>query len=114
MPESLLQLRHKIKTIIVPRRNSGSLADPSMKFMLQQIGFNDVRELDELESIEVDGGYILGVPFFGEHGDLNIRTKSAYLVNLEKRSVLCVADSNNLEPLHRIDDYFLREFRQSH
>jgi L-ascorbate metabolism protein UlaG (beta-lactamase superfamily) len=66
--------------------------------MLQQIGFHDVRELDELESVEVDGGYILGVPFLGEHGDLNIRTKTAYLVKLENRSVLCVADSNNLEP----------------
>jgi len=73
-------------------------ADPSLKLMLQQIGFPDVRELDDLEMIEVDGGYILGVPFLGEHGDLNIRTKSAYLVNLENRSVLCVADSNNLEP----------------
>lgn len=98
MLESLLQLRHKIGTIVVPRSNSGSLADPSLKFMLQQIGFNDVRELDELESIEVDGGYILGVPFFGEHGDLNIRTKTAYLVKLENRSVVCVADSNNVEP----------------
>ena len=98
MLESLLQLRHKIGTIVVPRSNGGSLADPSMKLLLQQIGFNDVRELDELESIEVDGGYILGLPFLGEHCDLNIRTKTAYLVNLENRSVLCVADSNNLEP----------------
>ena len=98
MLESLLQLRHKIGTIVVPRSNSGSLADPSMKLMLQRIGFPDVRELDELEMIEEDGGYIMGVPFLGEHGDLNIRTKTAYLVKLENRSVLCVADSNNLEP----------------
>jgi L-ascorbate metabolism protein UlaG (beta-lactamase superfamily) len=98
MLESLLQLRHKIGTIVVPRSNSGSLADPSMKLMLKQIGFSDVRELDDLETIEVDGGYILGVPFLGEHGDLNIRTKAAYLVKLENRSVVCVADSNNLEP----------------
>jgi L-ascorbate metabolism protein UlaG (beta-lactamase superfamily) len=98
MLESLLQLRHKIGTIVVPRSNSGSLADPSMKFMLQQIGFKDVRELEDLESMEVDGGFILGLPFLGEHGDLNIRTKAAYLVKLENRSVVCVADSNNLEP----------------
>jgi L-ascorbate metabolism protein UlaG (beta-lactamase superfamily) len=98
MLESLLQLRHKIRTIVVPRSNGGSLADPSMKLMLQQLGFRDVRELDDLEMIEEDGGYILAVPFFGEHGDLNIRTKAAYLVKLENRSVLCVADSNNLEP----------------
>ena len=98
MLESLLQLRHKIRTVVVPRSNGGSLPDPSLKLMLQQIGFPDVRELDDLEMIEVDGGYILGVPFLGEHGDLNIRTKAAYLVKLENRSVLCVADSNNLEP----------------
>lgn len=98
MLESLLQLRHKITTVVVPRSNSGSLADPSLKLMLQQIGFRDVRELDEFETIEADGGYILGLPFLGEHCDLNIRTKTAYLVKLENRSVLCVADSNNLEP----------------
>lgn len=99
MLESLLQLRHKIGTVVVPRSNGGSLADPSLKLMLQQLGFNKVRELDELEMIEEDGGYILGMPFLGEHGDLNIRTKTAYLIKLENRSVLCVADSNNLEPL---------------
>ena len=98
MLESLLQLRHKIRTVVVPRRNGGSLADPSLKLVLQQIGFPDVSELDDLEMIEVDGGYIMGVPFLGEHGDLNIRTKTAYLVKVENRSVLCVADSNNLEP----------------
>lgn len=98
MLESLLQLRHKIRTVVVPRSNGGSLVDPSLKLMLQQVGFPDVRELDDLEMIEVDGGYLLGVPFLGEHGDLNIRTKTAYVVKLENRSVLCVADSNNLEP----------------
>ena len=98
MLESLLQLRHKIGTVVVPRSNGGSLADPSLKLMLQQIGFSDVRELDELEMIEMDGGYVLALPFLGEHGDLNIRTKAAYLVKLENRSILCVADSNNLEP----------------
>lgn len=98
MLESLLQLRHKVRTVVVPRSNGGSVADPSLKLMLQQIGFNDVRELDELEVIEADGGSILALPFLGEHCDLNIRTKAAYLVTLENRSVLCVADSNNLEP----------------
>lgn len=66
--------------------------------MLQQNGFHDVRELDDLEMIEDDSAYILGVPFLGEQGDLNIRTKTDYLVKLENRSVLYVADSNNLEP----------------
>lgn len=98
MLESLLQLRHKIETVVVPRSNGGSVADPTLKLMLQQIGFKNVREIDELETIEEDGGHILALPFLGEHCDMNIRTKTAYLVELENRSVLCVADSNNLEP----------------
>lgn len=98
MFETLLQLRHKIKTIIVPKNNGGGLADPSLKFILQMLGFDSVREIDELEAIQFDGGLITGLPFLGEHADLNIRTKLAYLLNLKGRSILCAADSNNIEP----------------
>jgi hypothetical protein len=38
------------------------------------------------------------VPFWGEHGDLNISSKTAYLIKLGGKSIMCVADSNNLEP----------------
>ncbi len=98
MFESLLQLRHKIKHIIVPKNNGGGLADPSLKFILQHVGFKNVEELDEMESTEVDGGAITGLPFMGEHADLNIKTKLAYLVDLGGRKVMCAADSNNIEP----------------
>jgi L-ascorbate metabolism protein UlaG (beta-lactamase superfamily) len=97
MFETLLQLRHKIKNLIVPK-NSGGLADPSLKLVLQNIGFDNVREIDEMESIPVEGGAITGLPFFGEHADLNIRTKIAYLVELKGKSIMCAADSNNIEP----------------
>jgi L-ascorbate metabolism protein UlaG (beta-lactamase superfamily) len=98
MFETLLQLRHKIKHVIVPKNNGGSLADPSLKFILQNIGFKNVVEIDELETIEIEGGGITGVPFFGEHGDVNVRSKIAYLINLKGRKVMCAADSNNIEP----------------
>ena len=98
MFETLLQLRHKIKQVIVPKNNGGSLPDPSLKFVLQNIGFKNVVEIDELETIAVAGGGITGVPFFGEHGDVSVRSKIAYLINLKGRKVMCVADSNNLEP----------------
>jgi L-ascorbate metabolism protein UlaG (beta-lactamase superfamily) len=98
MLETLLQLRHRIKTIIVPKNNPGMLADPSLKASLRAIGFQDVREVDEIETIPVEGGGITALPFLGEHGDLNIRTKSAYLVKLEGRNILMAADSNNTEP----------------
>jgi L-ascorbate metabolism protein UlaG (beta-lactamase superfamily) len=98
MFETLLQLRHRIRNIIVPKNNGGGLADPSLKFILQNIGFSHVTEIDELEEIEVKDGSITGIPFLGEHADLNIRTKIAYLVNLKGKSVICAADSNNLDP----------------
>lgn len=107
MFETLLQLRHKIRNVIVPKNNGGGLADPSLKLVLRHIGFRNVSELDEMETIEIEGGSITGLPFLGEHADLNIRTKIAHLVNLKGRSVLCAADSNNLEPklyehIHRL------------
>lgn len=98
MFETLLQLRHKIKQVIVPKNNGGGMADPSLKLVLRNIGFENVCEIDELESIPVPGGSIIGLPFLGEHADLNIRTKIAYLVQLKGKSILCAADSNNIEP----------------
>ncbi|HEX3559474.1 MAG TPA: MBL fold metallo-hydrolase [Pyrinomonadaceae bacterium] len=98
MFETLLQLRHKIKTLVVPRSAGGSLADPSLKLLLKQVGFPDVREIDELETIEVNRGLITGVPFLGEHADVNIRAKMAYHISIGGTSLLIAADSNNLEP----------------
>lgn len=98
MFESLLQLRHKIKNIIVPKNNGGGLADPSLKFILQNVGFRNVLEIDEMEAIDIDGGAITGLPFMGEHADLNIKSKLAYLVDLKGQKIMCAADSNNIEP----------------
>ena len=98
MFETLLQLRHKTKNVIVPKNNGGTLADPSLKMVLRNIGFPHVTEIDEMETIEVEGGSITGLPFLGEHADLNIRTKIAYLIELQGKKVLCAADSNDIEP----------------
>ncbi|MEM9087117.1 MAG: thioester reductase domain-containing protein [Cyanobacteria bacterium P01_F01_bin.53] len=102
MLETLLQLRHKIKHVVVPSSQKGSLLDPSLKLALQQIGFSNILTLDELESIPLtDGensGQIISIPVLGEHGDLNIATKNAYWITLQGRSILCAADSNNLDP----------------
>jgi L-ascorbate metabolism protein UlaG (beta-lactamase superfamily) len=98
MFETLLQIRHKIGQVIVPKNSGGSLADPSLKLVLQNIGFKRVVEIDEMEHIEVADGEIVGLPFLGEHADLGIRTKIAHLVRLQNKSVLCAADSNNIQP----------------
>jgi L-ascorbate metabolism protein UlaG (beta-lactamase superfamily) len=98
MFETLLQLRHRVRTVIVPKNNGGGLADPSLKLVLKNIGFEDVREIDEMETIEFPGGSVTGLPFFGEHADLNVRTKLAPLVRVAGKSVMFAADSNNIEP----------------
>ncbi|MEP7339279.1 MAG: MBL fold metallo-hydrolase, partial [Acidobacteriota bacterium] len=94
--ETLLQLRYKIGRIIVPR-NNGALEDPSLRSILQQIGFANVTEMDDMESLNVEGGSLTALPFLGEHADLNIRSKMGYLVHLQGKSIVCVADSNNLD-----------------
>jgi L-ascorbate metabolism protein UlaG (beta-lactamase superfamily) len=96
--ETLLQLRHRVKTIIVPRCGWGSLQDPSIKLMLENIGFTNVKELSEMESLPIHCGSIRGVPFFGEHADLDVKAKLGYSVLLEGHSLMFLADSCNLEP----------------
>src|SRR5487761_280592 len=96
--ETLLQLRHRIRNIVVPRNGGGALQDPSLKLLLKQCGFHNVIELSEMEEIPFDRGSITAVPFLGEHGDLNVLTKSAYLVRVDKHTLLFAADSCNISP----------------
>jgi L-ascorbate metabolism protein UlaG (beta-lactamase superfamily) len=98
MFETLLQLRHRIKHLIVPKGSGIGRMDPSLKLIMRVTGFDNVEEIDELESIEIAGGTITGLPFLGEHADLNIRAKIAYLIEVNGKSILLAADSNNIEP----------------
>lgn len=95
--EHLFQLRYKIGTIVVPSNGAGMLQDPSLKLMLESVGFKSVISLGELEKLHLPNGFIQGLPFLGEHGDLHIQTKLAHLINLEGKKILCAADSNNLD-----------------
>lgn len=95
--ETLLQLRHKIKNIVVPRNNTGFILDPSLKLILIKLGFKNIIELGELENIELPFGEIVTIPFLGEHGDFNIQSKLAYLVRINNKKILFAVDSNNLE-----------------
>jgi L-ascorbate metabolism protein UlaG (beta-lactamase superfamily) len=96
--ETLLQLRHKVKTIVVGRNYDGFLHDPSLQLALQSAGFPNVVEIRDLQEIPIPGGSIFSIPFLGEHHDLFMQSKSGYLVRIGKRSVLCIADACNLEP----------------
>ena len=96
--ETLLPLRHKIKNLVVPRTSGGALQDPSLKLMFKNIGFQNVIDIDEMESIKFSDCVITGVPFIGEHSDLNIRAKTCHHVKVGEFSMLFVADSCNVEP----------------
>lgn len=105
--ETLIQLRYKIKTIVFPMNTKGSLIDPSLKLILNKLGFNHLVSLDDFERLELSDGYIMGLPFLGEHSDLNIQTKLAHYIELKGRKFLFAADSNNIEP--RLYDYIYEE-----
>ena len=98
MFETLLQLRNRIRRIIVPSSSSGCLQDPSLKLILKHCGFKGVIEATEMEEIETEFGAITAIPFVGEHGDLDVRTKTAYLVRAGRHSILFAADSKNVDP----------------
>lgn len=96
--ETLLPLRHKIRHIIVPRTRGGKLEDPDLKLMFQHLGFNSVYEIDELETISFADVKVTGIPFTGEHSDLNIIAKACYLVQVNEFKLLFMADSRVVEP----------------
>jgi L-ascorbate metabolism protein UlaG (beta-lactamase superfamily) len=96
--ETLLQLRSRIKTIVVPRNGGGTLQDPSMKLILKNCGFKNVVEISEFDDLQIGPLSITAIPFLGEHGDLDIRTKMAYHAGVNGHSLLFAADSCNISP----------------
>lgn len=95
--ETLLQIRHRVGTVVVPRA-LGTLEDPSLRLVLEHCGFARVVDMAELEAIALPGGELRALPFLGEHGDLNVRSKLAYSISLSGRTFVCVADSRSIEP----------------
>lgn len=91
--ETLLQLRGRVRNVIVPRDSGGALQDPSLRLVLRNLGFDSVLSLGELDTVEIDGGVITGVPFVGEHGDLDVRSKLCYLVKIGSRRILLAVDT---------------------
>ncbi|HTI09032.1 MAG TPA: MBL fold metallo-hydrolase [Puia sp.] len=105
--ETILQLRHKIGTVIIPGCGPGTLQDQNLKFCLRQIGVNNIVEIEEMEKLDFGTCTISGLPFIGEHCDLQIRTKMCYHVCLNDFSAIFLADSNNIEP--RVYDYVYKD-----
>jgi len=96
--ETLLPLRHRIKNIVIPRSGGGGLQDPKLKLMFNKIGFKNIIEIDEMETIHRADCTITGLPFSGEHSDLDIKAKTCFHVKVEEFSLLFSADSRVMEP----------------
>lgn len=98
MFETLLQLRYKIGHVVFPANRGGALEDPSLKLILKHTGFSSLIELREMETIALNDGEIMALPFLGEHSDLNIQSKLSYFIEIKGKKFLLAADSNNLDP----------------
>lgn len=97
-PEIFLQLRGRIGTILVPRNNPHSLADPSMKYALAQLGHHKVEVMDSLDSVSIPDGRITSIPFYGEHADLDILGKHCMHLEVKDHRFMFVVDSDYKTP----------------
>ncbi|MFF8196129.1 MBL fold metallo-hydrolase [Streptomyces bobili] len=96
--ETLLQLRGRVGSIVVPRSSRGNLCDPSMALMLKHQGFS-VIEVDDFDEVEFPGGKVTATPFLGEHCDLDIRAKSTFWAEIAGKKIYIGADSSGIDPM---------------
>ncbi|HVG20927.1 MAG TPA: MBL fold metallo-hydrolase [Blastocatellia bacterium] len=96
--ESLVELRSRVKTVVVGRNYDGFIQDPSLQLVFEHLGFQNVREIRDMQEIPIPDGAIVGIPFLGEHHDLLMQSRTGYLIRIGGSSVLCIADSCNIEP----------------
>jgi L-ascorbate metabolism protein UlaG (beta-lactamase superfamily) len=95
--ETMLALRGRIGTVVVPRSSRGNMADPSLALYLSHLGL-PVVEVDDYSEVEFPGGKVIATPFLGEHADLDIRAKSTYCVRFGGRTIFIGADSSGIDP----------------
>lgn len=95
--ETLLKIKNRVANVVVPRNNKGDLADPSLKLILTSMGFKNIIEVDELDSIPLPDGKIITIPFIGEHAELDIQSKIAYCLEINGTTYFAGADLNNVD-----------------
>lgn len=106
--ENLLKIRFKVKNVVVPINRKGNMADPSLKLILQKLGYTNIIEVDDMDTIQINDGFIQALPFVGEHAELDINTKSTFLVNISGKSFYFAVDLNNFD-----NSIYKRIFRNS-
>jgi L-ascorbate metabolism protein UlaG (beta-lactamase superfamily) len=97
VPETLLQLRGRVGAVVAPRSSKGNICDPSIGACLSHLGM-PVIEVDDFDEVSFPGGTVTALPFLGEHGDLDIRAKSTYWVELAGRKAFIGADAAGIDP----------------
>ncbi|QMV12912.1 MBL fold metallo-hydrolase [Vibrio spartinae] len=95
--ETLLQIRHKVGQIIVPKSSGDMIEDPSLAKILKQIGFGNVVEVDPFEKIHGSTFQLHTIPFLGEHGDLRVDAKSSYYIETDSEQLLILSDSKFIQ-----------------
>lgn len=97
--ETLIALRERIGTIVVPGTDSGAIEDPSLAQVLRQCGFRDVVRVQNFDELELGAFHGVVMPFLGEHCDLPITTKAVYVIRGGNSCVVCAADCAALDPM---------------
>jgi L-ascorbate metabolism protein UlaG (beta-lactamase superfamily) len=97
-PEILVQLRHRVKRVIVPRNKGGNIADPAMALILHRLGYTNIDTVDAFDHVKFDEGKIVSLPFSGEHADLDVNSKQTVLVELKGRKFFFLVDSDAIDP----------------
>ncbi|HEY4939818.1 MAG TPA: MBL fold metallo-hydrolase [Rhizomicrobium sp.] len=98
LPEVLLQLRRRAKQIVIPGNQKGNIVDPSLQLIMRELGYENIRVVEPLDRIPIPGGWILSLPFSGEHCGLDIGAKQAVAVSLKDRSFVLLVDSEGVDP----------------
>lgn len=92
--EMLLQIRPRVRKVVVPFNNRGNIADPSMKLIMARLGFTDVISMSYFDRVNFEEGRLLSIPFPGEHSDLDIHSKQSIFVQIKGRNLLFLVDSD--------------------
>jgi L-ascorbate metabolism protein UlaG (beta-lactamase superfamily) len=97
--EMLLSIRSRIRRVIVPGNNRGSIVDPSMRLILNELGIYDIAVMGHFDAIVFDEGRIVSIPFPGEHADLDIYSKQSIFLEIKNRRLLFLVDSDGQDAM---------------
>ena len=91
--ETLLQLRHKTKHIVVPNGNPYHVSDTPLKNVLRRLGFTSIISLETFAELNFKSGRIISFPFMGEHAELDILSKQSVYIELMGKKLFFSVDS---------------------